>query len=99
MFLEDGTDLDDYVTTAGSWRPGDTLYAGGLPAYRITNVPLSDIDEYQAIWTVAPLIDEDGLPSRLREESWGNCGVPATPGCGGRRGRPSQPFLFGAIEL
>jgi len=38
VFLEDGGDLDDYVTTGGPWQPGDTIYAGGLPAYRITKV-------------------------------------------------------------
>jgi hypothetical protein len=54
VYLEDGTDLDDYVTTATAWRLGDTLYAGGLPAYRITDiVPLADIDEYAGIFTVA----------------------------------------------
>ncbi|HUK98121.1 MAG TPA: hypothetical protein VLV46_10725 [Gaiellaceae bacterium] len=57
VYLEDGTDLDDYVTTSASlWRPGDTLYAGGLPAYRIIEViPLSDADEYDGIWTVEPV--------------------------------------------
>lgn len=29
------TDLDDYVTAAQTWSSGDTIYAGGLPAYRI----------------------------------------------------------------
>jgi hypothetical protein len=54
VFLEDGTDLDDYVSNAGAtWKEGDTLYAGGLPAYRITEViPLADIDEYAAVWKV-----------------------------------------------
>jgi hypothetical protein len=29
------------------------LYAGGLPAYRITEViPLADVDEYDGIFTV-----------------------------------------------
>jgi hypothetical protein len=56
VFLEDGTDLDDYVTTASPWRPGDLIYAGGLVAFRIVDVvPLADIDEYDGIWTVEPL--------------------------------------------
>jgi hypothetical protein len=58
VYLEDGTDLDDYVTTAGTWRPGDTLYAGGLPAYRITKViPVGNVDNelYQGIWEVEPI--------------------------------------------
>jgi hypothetical protein len=37
-YLEDGTDLDDYVTGPTPWRPGDTLYVDGRPAYRITEV-------------------------------------------------------------
>ena len=60
VYLEDGTDLDDYITTAQTWGPGDILYAGGLPAYRIVDVvPLADIDEYAGIWTVEP-IERDG---------------------------------------
>jgi len=56
VFLEDGSDLDDYVTNTGPWREGDTIYAGGLPAYRITEViPLADIDEYDGIWKVEPV--------------------------------------------
>jgi hypothetical protein len=58
VYLEDGTDLDDYVTTHLRWGPGDTLYVGGLPAYRITAViPVSDPDngEFEAIWQVESL--------------------------------------------
>jgi hypothetical protein len=56
VFLEDGTDLDDYVTNTGPWREGDTLYDDGLPAYRITEViPLANIDEYDGIWKVKPV--------------------------------------------
>jgi hypothetical protein len=30
VYLEDGTDLDDYVTPEGQrWQAGDTLHAGG----------------------------------------------------------------------
>jgi hypothetical protein len=56
VYLEDGTDLEDYVTNGGAtWKVGDTLYAGGLPAYRIVEViPLADIDEYAGIWKVEP---------------------------------------------
>ena len=58
MFLEDGTDLDDYVTSHTRWGPGDTLYAGGLPAYRITAViPVGSLDNevYAGIWEVEPV--------------------------------------------
>jgi hypothetical protein len=56
VYLEDGTDLDDYVASPGPWSPGDTLYADGLPAYRITEViPLADVDEYDGIFTVEPI--------------------------------------------
>jgi hypothetical protein len=57
VFLEDGTDLEDYVTTAQTpWKAGDMLYAGGLPTYRITEViPLTDADEYAGIWKVEPV--------------------------------------------
>ena len=57
MFLEDGTDLDDYVSPPQPWRPGDVIYAGGLPAYRITEViPLAEADPYDGIWKVEPLM-------------------------------------------
>ena len=44
VYLKDGTDLDDYVTNASaSLKAGDTLYASGVPAYRIVDVfPLAD---------------------------------------------------------
>jgi hypothetical protein len=58
LFLEDGTNLDDYVTAVpGPWNPGDLLYDGGRAAWRITSViPLSDAYlDYAGIWQVAPL--------------------------------------------
>jgi hypothetical protein len=56
--LKDGSDLDDYVTAIpGPWKLGDTLYVGGLPVYRITDVvPLNGAEtDYSGIWTVVPL--------------------------------------------
>lgn len=58
LLLEDGTDLDDYVTAVpGPWKPGDVLYDGGRAAYRITAVvPLTDAHlDYAGMWQVAPL--------------------------------------------
>ncbi len=55
-------DLDDYSSTEPNWKPGDELYVHGLPAYRIRSViPLADLDneEYQGIWEVEPLTDEN----------------------------------------
>ena len=36
MYLADGEELDDYTRTQPDWSPGDVVYAGGWPAYRIT---------------------------------------------------------------
>jgi hypothetical protein len=57
VYLEDGSDLDDYVASAGTvWRAGDTLYAGGLPAYRVVEViPLADANGYDGIFMVQRL--------------------------------------------
>ena len=56
VFLEDGTDLNGYVTNmARPWGPGDVLYSGGSPAFRITKViPVGNFDNevYQGIWEV-----------------------------------------------
>ena len=38
MYLADGEDLDDYTSSEPNWSPGDLLYAGGKPAYRITRI-------------------------------------------------------------
>lgn len=63
VFLEDGTDLEEHVTNmVGPWGPGDVLYSGGLPAFRITKViPVDSYDNgvYDGIWEVKPLTDEN----------------------------------------
>lgn len=58
VFLDDGTDLPDYVCGPESWEPGDLLYEGGRAAYRITKViPVQDLDNglYEGIWEVEPI--------------------------------------------
>ena len=52
LYLADGEDLNDYTSSEPNWSPGDIVYAGGRPAYRIVDVvPLADIDAYAGIWT------------------------------------------------
>ena len=36
--LAGGEDLDDYSSSEPNWKPGDVLYAGGKPAYRISRI-------------------------------------------------------------
>jgi hypothetical protein len=58
VYLEDGTDLDDYTSSEPNWKAGDELYVDGFPAYRIRAViPMNDPDneEYQGIWEVEPV--------------------------------------------
>jgi hypothetical protein len=38
VHLADGEHLDDYSSSEPNWKPGDVLYAGGKPAYRITRI-------------------------------------------------------------
>ena len=48
----------DYVSSEPNWSPGDVVYAGGRPAYRITAViPVSSLDDevYDGIWEVEPV--------------------------------------------
>ena len=58
VYTVEGDDLDDYSSSESNWSPGDVLYAGGVPAYRIRSViPLGDLDNevYQGIWEVEPV--------------------------------------------
>jgi hypothetical protein len=58
VYTVDGDDLDDYTSSEPNWKPGDVLYAGGTPAYRIrTVIPMGDLDNevYQGIWEVEPV--------------------------------------------
>jgi hypothetical protein len=57
-FTPSTANLDDYATSEPNWSPGDVLYAGGVPAYKIRQViPLGDLDNevYQGIWEVEPV--------------------------------------------
>ena len=58
MYLADGEDVDDYTSSEPNWSPGDVVYAGGRPAYRITAViPVGSLDNevYAGIWEVEPI--------------------------------------------
>lgn len=68
LFLDDGTDLDDYVTAVPNWDVGDVLYDGGRPSYRITAViPLNDAYlDYAGDWEVARL----GQLEAVEPEAW-----------------------------
>ena len=58
MYLADGEDVDDYTSSEPNWSPGDVVYAGGRPAYRITAViPVNSLNSevYAGIWEVEPI--------------------------------------------
>ena len=56
MYLADG-EASTTISSEPNWSPGDVVYAGGWPAYRITAViPVGSLenDLYQAVWEVEP---------------------------------------------
>lgn len=55
VYTVDGDDLDDYNSSESNWSPGDVVYAGSEPSYRIRSaIPLGDLDNevYDGIWEV-----------------------------------------------
>jgi hypothetical protein len=60
MFLPDGSDLDDFVTSAWRWLPGDEVTVTPRERYRIRAVVTPDAlddfdDDYAGIWEVEPI--------------------------------------------